>query len=307
MKKRVSVDGGVCAVGIDLGGSKIGAGLIDGSGRVVRRMERPTHPGRGPEAVLADVREMSCDLADGAPVAPLGVGIAIPGAVDPERRVSVLSPNLGWHEVSLDLDLPDLAVTVDHDVRAAAWGEVCFGAARGARNLLHVVAGTGIGAAMVLDGRRYLGAHGFPGEIGHLVFEPGGPPCGCGNLGCVEALSSGRAVASRLSRVGTDPKSFFGQPRYEPDEVALIDELVRPLAVGLAAAVNLLDPDLVTVSGGLVRAGDAWLKPLGAAIAERLMPPHRERLRIVPAALGDDAGIIGAAAMVPGLLDVRAR
>jgi glucokinase len=207
-------------------------------------------------------------------------------------------------------------VVVDNDGNVAAWGEFRFGAARGSSNLLMVTVGTGIGGGIVADGRLFRGAHGFAAEIGHVIVEPNGPLCGCGNRGCWEQVASGRAIG-RMGReaaaehpeslivelVGGDPQNVHGPAVTEAarrgDRMALgiLSEVGRRLGEGIAGLVNVLDPELVVVGGGAAAAaGDLLLDPARRAFSDAVQAPeHRPSVPLVAAALGNDAGAIGAA------------
>jgi glucokinase len=209
----------------------------------------------------------------------------------------------------------DLPVVVDNDGNAAAWGEHRFGAGRGASEMLMVTVGTGIGGGLVTGGRLFRGAHGFAAEIGHIIVEPNGPLCGCGNRGCWEQVASGRAIG-RMGRAagaehpesllvelaGGDPASVHGPVvteaarRGDPMAVEILSEVGRRLGEGIAGLVNVLDPELVVVGGGASQAGDLLLEPARRAFdASVEAVDHRPRVPLVAAALGNDAGAIGAA------------
>ena len=255
-----------------------------------------------------------------------GVGLAVPGLVDEARGVALRAVNLPWRDLALAkvasgrLGLP---VLLSHDVRAAAAAEAALGAGRGADDFLFVAIGTGIGAAIVHGGRPFLGAHGRAGELGHVVVEPGGPPCACGARGCLEAIASAAAIERAYAAagggrgragdgggdrddaargVGDREGAGDGASAREVAALAQADDPVarevwaraaRALGAALADAVALLDPGLVVVGGGLAEAGAQLLDPVAAELAarSRLGPPPR----VVAAELGADAGCRGAA------------
>ncbi|HXF56818.1 MAG TPA: ROK family glucokinase [Actinomycetota bacterium] len=303
------------AVGIDVGGSRMAGALVDldRGGQVLERRELAT-PSLDPDAVVGGIVSLARELAAGGVAA---VGVAAAGMVD-RRGVMRYAPNIAWREFPLaervraEVGLP---VRVENDATAAAWGEFRFGAGRGVRDLLLVTVGTGIGGGIVLDGELVRGAHGFAAEVGHIVVEPDGPRCGCGNRGCWEQVASGRTIArlgreaarERLSRemlelAGGDPERVTGevvtQAGRAGDPVALriLTEVGRRLGQGIAGLVNVLDPELVVVGGGAAEAGDLLLGPAREAFAEAVEgSAHRPAVPIVPAALGNDAGAVGAA------------
>jgi glucokinase len=228
------------------------------------------------------------------------------------------APNVAWREFPLRdriagaVGLPTL---VDNDANVAAWGEFRFGAGRGSIDMLLVTVGTGIGGGIVGGGRLFRGAHGFAGEIGHIIVEPNGPLCGCGNLGCWEQVASGKAV-TRLGRAaaierpdsrmvelaGGAPQMVTGPmvtaAAKEGDSVAvqILAEVGRRLGEGIAGLVNVLDPDVVVIGGGVIESGDLLLAPARIAFEEAVeAPKHRPPVPLVPATLGNDAGAVGAA------------
>src|SRR5439155_17974101 len=208
-----------------------------------------------------------------------------------------------------------LPTIVDNDANVAAWGGFRFGAGMGSGDMLLVTAGTGIGGGIVHGGRLFRGAHGFAAEIGHVIVEPGGPRCGCGNLGCLESVASGRAI-DRLGRAaaaehprselallaGGDPAMATGPVvtraarAGDPIAVRVLSEVGRRLGEGIAGLVNVLDPEVVVVGGGVIDAGELLLEPARAAFREAVEGhAFRPDVPIVAAALGNDAGAIGAA------------
>lgn len=307
------------SIGLDIGGTKIAGGLIDESGRVVRRASVPT-PAHDPEGIVAAVAELVDEL--GADDLDAGLGVACAGYLDAERQHVRFAPNLAWR----DFPLRDLvaqatgrATLIENDANAAAFGEHRFGAGRGSTNTVLVTLGTGVGGGIVLDGQLYRGAFGIGGEIGHIVVERDGRACGCGNAGCLEVYSSGSALlrsarerveaadaeAALLTELcGGDATKLTGhlitQAAHDADPLArkLIGDVGRWLGEGLASISAVLDPGLYVVGGGVGEAGDLVLEPARAAYATHLTGTgHRPVAAIVQAELGNDAGMIGAAAL----------
>lgn len=302
------------AVGVDIGGTKTAALRLSPSGDVRARSVRPTNA-EDPEETSAAVEEAIEEVLTDDVVA-IGVGAA--GLIDVERGVILFSPNFAWRDVALGDRLRTrfgLPVTLDNDATAAAWGEVRLGAAKGARHALLVTIGTGIGGGIVFEGAVMRGAHGLAGEIGHVVVEPDGPPCGCGNRGCWEQVASGQALerlGAQAVRDGSAPilaGLAEGDPGRVTGELVVTAagrgdrgaaEVVRTVGLrlgeGIGGLVNVLDPEVVVVGGGVATVGDALFGPAREAYAATVEGrSRRPDVRIVPAELGNDAGAIGAA------------
>ncbi|MDP9119216.1 MAG: ROK family protein, partial [Actinomycetota bacterium] len=268
------------AVGIDIGGTKIAALRISSGGEIRASTVIPT-PATEQAAALPAIESAAAAVLDDD-VAAIGVGMA--GLIDIRSGVLLSTPNLVWRNVPLADGLAErfgLPVTVDNDATAAAWAESRLGASRGRDHSLFVGVGTGIGGGIVTGGRLVRGAHGLAGEIGHVIVEPGGPLCGCGNHGCWEQVASGLAIAragrraaidepgSAIARLtGGDPRRATGELMTEAarggDElaVAILAEVARRLGEGVAGLVNVLDPEVVVIGGGVGEAGDLVLGPL---------------------------------------------
>jgi glucokinase len=293
---------------LDVGGTAMKGALVgpDGATRCPLRRSTP----RGPDAVVDAVGGALGELLEGARWQRLEVaaaGVVVPGIVDEARGVAVFSANLGWRDLPLRALLEartGLAVGLGHDVRAGALAEATFGAARGERDVLFVPVGAGIAAAAIVDG-RLLVAGGYAGELGHLQVDPGGEPCGCGGRGCLETVASGAALARRYAARAGRPVAGAAAVAErvrggDPDAAAVWDDAVAALAQGLAAAVALLGSRLVVIGGGLAGAGDLLLGPLTEKLLARLSPGPTRVPRLVLAALGDQAGCLGAALLARG-------
>ncbi|MGH2654633.1 MAG: ROK family glucokinase [Actinomycetota bacterium] len=307
------------AIGIDVGGTKVAGLRLAEDGAVLDRTERPT-PADDVSATVETVSELAAELAAAGGEA-LGVGAA--GMVDFDAGVLRYAPNLAWREIPLrDLlsERTGLPCVMDNDANVAAWGEYRFGAARGYRHVLVVTVGTGIGGGIVADGELFRGAHGFAAEIGHIIVEPDGPLCGCGNRGCWEQVASGRAL-DRLARaeVEQDPAGRIAalaagaeaSGRHvseaarggDPPATAIFAAVGRRLGEGIAGLVNILDPEVVIVGGGVAEEGAVLLDPARHAFLDAVeASEHRPEVPILAATLGNDAGAIGAAALGLGLL-----
>lgn len=289
--------------------------LVDQDGKVLARETQPT-PAEDVEATMEAILAVAGKL--GAAGRPVAVGVGAAGMVDFTAGVMRWAPNLAWRELPIRDRVAEgtgLPCVLDNDANAAAWAEYRFGAGRGSRDMLLVTVGTGIGGGIVAGGSLYRGAHGFAAEIGHFIVEPGGPQCGCGNRGCWEQVASGRAL-DRLGRraAARDPDGAIArlagneevsgrhvaQAAMEGDHaaVAVFGEVGMRLGEGIAGLVNVLDPEVVVVGGGVAEVGDILLKPARMAFATTVeAPDHRPEVPIVPAALGNDAGAVGAAAL----------
>ena len=317
----MGVGGGV-VVGVDVGGTKVLAAVVEGD-RVVRTARRAT-PGRRVEArhvedaVVAAVQE----AADGQPVA--AVGVAAAGLVSADRRRVVFAPHLPWRGedvVALLCDRLGTTVVLDNDADAAAYGEARFGAARGADPALVVNLGTGIGGAVLVGGRLLRGLNGMAGEFGHVRVVPDGRPCECGSAGCWEQYASGNAlVREARERLGAGPTVLDelcgGQPALltgpmvtaaaeEGDLVALaaFEAVGRWLGAGLADLVAGLDPAVVVIGGGVSAAGERLLEPARRELARVVLGgPHRVLPPVRAAVLGPEAGVVGAAALAADAL-----
>jgi glucokinase len=305
----------VRAVGVDLGGTKVAAGIVDVNGHIVERAEAPS------DVSSWDALHRCLDdllvLLDTSTACGIGIGAA--GLIDYEQGRYLFGPNL---EGLRDLGLRGLLVEafgkpafVDNDANCAAWAEHRFGAGRGTRHFICVTLGTGIGGGFVLDGRPYRGAHGGAAEIGHMTVDPHGPPCGCGRRGCWEQLASGQAL-ERLARealtrtpegalwelTGGDPARLNGPMVSEAaragDRLALgvLEELGRWVGVGLASLVNIFEPERIAISGGLVDIWDLIGPAAGDGMSTGMEAPgYRPAPELGPAELGPEAGIVGAA------------
>jgi len=300
-------------VGIDLGGTKIAGIRMDERGEILARDETPTP--KEAEEILEELLRLVGALKDEATVA---TGIGAAGMVDFEAGAVRFSPNLPLRDVPIrDMvqERSGLPCVVDNDANAAGWGEYRFGAARGHDHVLLVTVGTGIGGALVIGGRLERGAHGFAAEIGHFIVEPNGPECGCGNRGCWEQVASGKeldrlarqeaerdpsGVIARAAGEGVAEGRHASQAAREGDPAArkIFDEVGRRLGEGLAGLVNVLDPEIVVVGGGVAEEGELLLAPARRAFRESVEAvDRRPDVPIVVAELGNEAGAIGAAAL----------
>jgi glucokinase len=305
------------AIGVDIGGTKIAAGVVAEDGRILDRVRVPTPPD-DELATLAALHAVVDELRDRDPrVEAIGVGAA--GLVERPGGNARWAPHNTYRRLELRRLLHErtgLPTSVDNDGNAAAWAEARFGAGAVSDDLVLVNVGTGIGGGLVLNGQLYHGEHGFAGELGHLIVDPGGDRCACGNRGCLEAMASGSTLG-RLGReaAAADPggrlAALAGGPDLVTGEVvfaaaaegdkpalALFERVGHWLGVGIASLVTIFDPDLVVVGGGVAATGDLLLAPARASF-ERYVHArdHRDLPPVVPARLGADAGLVGAATL----------
>lgn len=312
------------AIGIDLGGTGIYGALVDRMGRVLAGEERRTPVSDGPEAVIRAMAEMAETLRDRAPGPVLGIGMGVPGLLDHESGTVITSPNLFWRDIPLLGPIRGrvgLPVAMENDVRVGALGELHFGAGRPYANFLFTALGTGVGSGIVLNRQIYTGPYGTAGEFGHIPIRSGGVRCNCGSRGCLETQVSGPAVRRRALSALLRSR-LAGESRLRelpPSEISartvaeaaragdllarqIMTQVGTDLGLGILAYYNLMGPEAVIVGGGVALAGDLILEPARRICRERLMPGLRERVRILPAELGDEAGAVGAATLVPGFV-----
>jgi glucokinase len=309
------------SVGVDLGGTNIRAAVFGHGMKILGRSERPTQAQEDADAVIGRIATCVREALDRASVAAeevAGVGVGAAGLTDWRTGVVVLASNLGWRNVPLkerlEQDLDGLRVEVDKDTNAAALAEARLGAGREFRHFLYVTAGTGIGGGLILNGTLYRGATGGAGDIGHVVVDPGGPLCGCGDHGCVEVFSSGAGMVNRAREMlggGVEAASsamtveaLTAETIFEAAEVGdavaaqVVERAGRALGLALADYVNINNPEAIVLGGGVVRAGRAYTEPVERELRRRALPALGEIVRLVPPGLGDDVGVAGAALLL---------
>ena len=312
-------------VGIDIGGTNLVVGTVPAEGgRPDAIRSASTEPERGPDAAVADVVAMSHAVIEETSArhgvgreSVVGVGIGCPGPLDLESGVVLKTPNLGWagypvrDRISSLLELP---ATLDNDANCATYGEWWQGAGRGSRSLAGITLGTGIGGGLILDGRLLRGASGCGGELGHTTIDFTGRRCACGNYGCLEAYASGPNIAARaregieagdesllVELVDGDLDRITAVTVYDAllqgDEYAqaVMLETAKILGAGIANVVNMFNPEVVVVVGGVTRAGDHLFTPLRSEVRRRAFDVAVQACTIVPGELADGAGVVGAA------------
>lgn len=303
------------AIGVDIGGTNIRAAVVHSDGAVGQRVKFATRPERGADAVVEELADHLKQLLAKAPAEIVAVGVGCPGPLDSERGLIYEAPNLpGWNNYPLRDRIAErigLPVLIQNDANAAAWGEFRHGAGRGTRTIILYTLGTGVGGGLVIDGRLWTGPDDTAGELGHVCIFPDGVECGCGARGCLEAYASATAVARRAREaLAIDRASALAKIPPEqltahdvdhaadagdPLAIELLEQTGRYLGLAAAALVNALNPDLIIYGGGMVEAR-RWLFPaIEREIQARCFEAPKRRVKVVPAALGDDAGIVGAA------------
>ncbi len=307
------------AIGVDIGGTKIAAGVVDEDGTILAQTRRATEPDDA-DSIDRAVADAYAELSQSYDVQAIGVAAA--GFVNSARSTVLFAPNIAWRDYPLRdrgralLD-DDVRIVVENDANAAGWAEFRFGVGRDVDDMLMLTVGTGLGGALIVDGKLVRGAWGVAAEVGHMRVVPGGHYCGCGHEGCWEQYASGSALvrdaqaaivvdpergATLLGLAGGDAKDLEGpqitQAAQDGDPLAidLLAQLGRWIGEGAASVAALLDPALVVIGGGVGAAGDLLLDPARKAFADQLSARgHRPEAKIMLASMGNEAGIVGAA------------
>jgi glucokinase len=306
-----------CVIGVDLGGTKLLAGVVDRRLAVHHRAQRSSR-GRDAAEVLDTVESTVREALEAYGGEVLGVGFGIPSLIDQKRGTAVSTVHLPLRDVPFRDVMAErlgLPVWLDNDANASLLAEARRGAAMGASDAVMLTLGTGIGGAVMVDGRLVRGASGAAGELGHMVVDIDGPICPCGNAGCLEVMASGTALGlegarvargapdSALARAADGGREMTGMlvtelahdgDRAARDVVALVG---MRLGVGIANLVNALNPEVVVVGGGVIGAGDLLLEPARTVVRERALRPSRDDVRIEAARFGAESGMLGAALM----------
>ena len=288
------------AIGVDVGGTKIAAGVVDRRGRIERRVERPT-PTESQDELLAALDE----IVEGLLVEGVAaIGFGMPSTIDQRagRIVSSVHVPLGDFDFRKRMaERFSLPVALENDANAAAIAEWKVGAGHGSTHMIMLTLGTGVGGGLILDGKPYRGFVGAGAEIGHMVLEYGGEPCSgnCNGHGHLEQVASGGAAGRAAERIlgpGMTGRDLVGAAREGNGEAReAIAEIGRKLGAAIGSLVNIFDPEIVVIGGGFSQARDLFLEPALEAMREEALPPGRDLVRVVPALLGPDAGLVGAA------------
>lgn len=310
-------------IGVDMGGTKILSAVIDAEGNILGTAKVPTKADRGPSVVIDRIAgsiRKAIDKSGVAAASIQAVGIGAPGPLDPATGVVIFAPNLRWKDVRLKDELEarvGFPTYVDNDVNVGTLGEHVFGAGQGFQNVVGIFVGTGIGGGIILQGELFHGASKTAGEIGHIIVKAGGPRCGCGTRGCLEAIASRTAMTKQFQKaIKKGQKSVLSELTRGDlsairsgvlakairlnDKLTLkvIKKTTKYLGVGIGSIVNFLNPEMIVLGGGVVEAlDDTFLDDIRAAAKKYALPNTLSGVQIVPAKLGDNAGILGAAAL----------
>ncbi len=312
-------------IGLDLGGTNIKAGLVDETGRVLAEISSPTQAGQGPDAVVGRMLDLARQVAQQGSTSlaeVTAIGIGSPGPIDADNGIVLSAPNMpGWEDYPLRDRVQEATGRpsfLENDANAAAFGEFCFGAGKdpAIRHLIMLTLGTGVGGGIIIDGRIVHGGYGLAAEAGHLIVAPNGRRCACGQRGCLEAYASAGAVARQgIEAVQAGERTILAQiyaqngerlsakdvftAAYQGDGIAanIIEEATTYLGIACVSLCRLLDPQMIVFAGGLILAGENLFAGVRASFAEHDWTILRSKVAIVPAQLGNQAGIIGAAAV----------
>ena len=310
-------------IGIDVGGTNVKIALVDEKGRIIYSNSVPTRAEMGYEYTVNNIKQAIYDLLKETKLEAKnieGIGFGFPGQVDYKSGVVRLAPNIpGWVDVPIAKLIEDefhIPTRVDNDVRCAALGELNFGAGKGCQNLICITVGTGIGSGLIINGKLVRGASNAAGEIGHIKLQMhDGPICGCGDTGCLEAFASGPAIVAMAEDYIKGGKSTKFREMANSNDITpfIVAEAAKagdPVArriftimgeyigIGMASVVNLLNPERIIVGGGVADAGDILMTPLKETLKKRAMKIAGETVEVVPAQLGNTAGVIGASLLI---------
>ncbi len=305
-------------LGVDVGGTKVAVTPVDRTGAMLgKKLVEPSETGSAEAFIVGLEQTLRHALAEFEEFAPGGIGVACAGTVDVVRGVMVKSPNLPLVETPVAPPLAaalSMPVVLENDAKAAVWGESVAGAAVGFEHVVMLTLGTGVGGGLLLGGQVYRGAHGAAGELGHLVVQPDGLPCGCGGRGCLEMYASGRALAryaaARAGDSHSDPEGRLATLSHReelngaavsqlalqgyPGALEAVREFAGWLGIGLVSVTNAFDPQIIVVGGGVSELGAMLLGPAEVYLRKNAIAPGRDKVRVVLAKLGNEAGIVGA-------------
>ncbi|MBS6603564.1 MAG: ROK family protein [Brachyspira sp.] len=310
-------------IGIDVGGTNVKIALVDSDGKIGYSNTIPTRAEMGYEYTINNMKQAIRDLMTETKLSAKdieGIGFGLPGQVDFKSGIVRLITNIpGWVEIPLAKMIEDefhIPTRIDNDVRCAALGELNFGAGKGCENLICITVGTGIGSGLIINGKLVRGASNAAGEIGHIKLQMhDGPICGCGDTGCLEAFASGPSIVAmaeeyilggkstkyrEMANGGAITPFIVAEAAKAGDPVArrIFTRMGEYIGIGMASVVNLLNPERIIVGGGVADAGDILLNPLKETIKKRAMKIAGETVQVVPAQLGNTAGVIGASLLI---------
>jgi len=308
------------SIGVDLGGTKIVVAQIEAGGKVRLRLRRPSRSSEGPAVTKAEIISGIKEILKEVGSLPACIGIGVAGQVDPNNGLVYFAPNLDWHDEPLQEDLQNslgLPVVVTNDVRAVTWGEWIHGAGKGCNDLVCLFVGTGIGGGVVSGGQMLSGCSNTAGEVGHITIDLYGPPCSCGNRGCLEALASGWAIARQareailtdatagahlLSMAGNQGEILTAEIVVQAAKAGnllarhLINRVEEALIAGCVSLVNAFNPCRLILGGGVVEGMPELLQRIDQGVRQKALAAAIRSFQVLPAGLKNDAGVIGAAA-----------
>lgn len=289
-------------IGIDLGGTYIKMGLVTKGGHIVTRKKLVTPSGKNYNKVI----DLIIENLPSKNVS--GIGFGVPGLVDSERGIVHALVNIpGWKNVPLQKIIEKrtrIPAVIDNDVNCMVLGEAAFGAAKGKHDVFGITLGTGVGGGIIINGRIYRGSSFTAGEVGHVTVEKDGPRCNCGNRGCLEAIVGNKRIVARYKKgkkiKGNITPIMIQEAAEKGDQYAkkIWQETGEYIGIALAGIVNVLNPQLIVIGGGIAKAGDLLMNSIRATVKRRAMPVAREKVQIKFSKLGNDAGILGAAALI---------
>lgn len=304
-------------IGIDLGGTKISGAIADTSGNIMNKYTIPTNANQGEQIVLQRIMSVIDKLIEesGENTEKIkAIGIGSPGPLDPKKGMIITTPNLPFKNFKLVEPINNkykIPTFLDNDANVAAIGEYMLGAGRGTQNMVYITVSTGIGGGAILNGKIYRGNTFNALEVGHMTIEPEGPKCNCGNHGCVEALGSGTAIARQAMECikNGDNTSLLSYEKVTAAEVfkeaakgdalsqKILDKSLEYLGIGVANLITILDPEVFVIGGGVTNGGSIVFEKVQQVVNKRCFQVMAENCRIVPAMLGNDAGVIGAVSL----------
>lgn len=312
-------------LGVDLGGTKILTVVADHNGNILASEKRPTEAEQGPEKVINNIYATVLDVLEKSSVRSrdiIKMGIGSPGPIGISEGMIYMAPNLYWENVPIVKLLEEkvnIPVILENDANAAALAEKWFGAGKDVDNLLYITVSTGIGGGIIINKKIYHGVNDGAGEVGHMIIDPAGPRCGCGNPGCLEAIASGTAInrmAGEAIRQDKDTllKELFINNQEKIDGMMIADaarrgdrialqiwhKAGRYLGIGLANLINIFNPEMIVLGGGVMNAADLIFRPMEESLKEYSFESNYKSVRICQALLGEEAGVRGAIAVAMG-------
>lgn len=304
-------------IGVDLGGTKISTAVSTLDGEILKQTVVATKAEEGEEPVLSRIIGTISEVLVGADISKdevEAIGIGSPGPLDAKKGVIITTPNLPFKNYNVVQPIKDkfgIPVYLDNDANVAAIGEYMFGAGKGTKNIVYFTVSTGVGGGAVLNGQAYRGNTSNALEIGHMTVDAHGPRCNCGNIGCLEAISSGTAIGKKgreaaATKVETSLKNYDNITSYEVFKEAkngdavskeIVDNAMNYLGIGVANAITIFDPEMVIIGGGVSKVGDILFDTVRKVVNKRCFKSMADACKIVPAGLGTDAGVVGAVAL----------